>query len=91
MRGGPEAMVIFSKADKYRGDPDSPSLEGPSHFVETGPGSPKKGRRSSSQSGVLISSARLLLEILTVYETFSESNLSAVPNALIDYTCLQVH
>lgn len=81
LRGGPSAMVRFSKPDKYRDDPDSPSLEGPAHFVETGPGSPKK-TGTTSKRGVWISSARLLLEILTVYETFSESTAPLVAGRL---------
>lgn len=62
-------MVRSAKASVRRGDQDAPSLQGPSHFVETETGSPKSGR---FQKGVLISSERLLLEILTVYETFSK-------------------
>ncbi|KAG8860871.1 hypothetical protein FRB96_003605 [Tulasnella sp. 330] len=68
MRGGPAAMVRSSKISVRSEDPDTPSLKGPCHFVETDSSSPKRG---SGQKGTLISSARLLLEILTVYETFS--------------------
>ena len=71
-RGGPAAMVQGSTVSMQ--ETISPTLEGPVHFIEaiahsspdpnTGVYTPRRG--------VLISSARLLLEQLTVYDTFSE-------------------
>lgn len=63
-------------AASVEGDAISPSFEGPVHFVEAGGTSPHGAHKK--RRGVLISSARLLLEILTIYEVFSEFLTSVV-------------
>lgn len=73
LRGGPAAIVRYSPAS-VQGEASSPTFLGPNHFVEAGSGSPPSPTSGTvkTKKGALISSARLLLEYLTVYETFSK-------------------
>lgn len=72
LRGGPAAIVRYSIAS-VQGEGSSPTFEGPNHFVDSGSGSPPKvpNEQKTLKKGALISTGRLLLEILTVYDTFS--------------------
>ncbi|KAG8988346.1 hypothetical protein FRB90_002814 [Tulasnella sp. 427] len=71
LRGGPAAIVRYSIAS-VQGEGDSPTFKGPNHFVDSGSGSPPKDNAPKALvKGALISTGRLLLEILTVYDTFS--------------------
>ena len=95
LRGGPAAIVRASH-DTLNGDTGSASFEGPLHFVEGSGLSPKQREDSpardvqyaSRKKGNLISSGRLLLEILATYEVFSKSRLFIamfMANSLIRY------
>ncbi|KAG8905148.1 hypothetical protein FRB99_000614 [Tulasnella sp. 403] len=83
-RGGPAAIVRYSQVATVRGgEATSPSFEGPFHFVEAGSGSPPgPSGQKTLKKGVLISSARLLLEYLTVYDTFSTLTSGEQPSLL---------
>ncbi|KAG8912559.1 hypothetical protein FRC00_004257, partial [Tulasnella sp. 408] len=83
LRGGPAAMVRYSVASVQDGG-SSPTFEGPNYFVNSGSGSPPKApnARKTLEKGALISTGRLLLEILTVYDTFSTLTSGEQPGLL---------
>ncbi|KAG8928475.1 hypothetical protein FRC02_006871 [Tulasnella sp. 418] len=83
VRGGPAAIVNSSSAS-VEGSPDMesmaslpPAFEGPFHFVEG-----SSAETQDTKKGLLISTGRLLLEILAVYELFSTLTSGEEPTLL---------